>query len=46
MLSASFHAMSRNWPMSASESENGGMQHAESPEWMPASSICSKIPPM
>jgi hypothetical protein len=26
--------------------ENGGSTHAESPEWAPASSMCSMIPPM
>ena len=29
----------------AAGSECGGMTQAESPEWMPASSMCSMIPP-
>ena len=30
----------------AGGSECGGMTHAESPEWMPASSMCCITPPM
>ena len=37
--------MERNCAWMASESENGGVQHAESPEWMPAISMCSMIAP-
>ena len=32
--------------MVSGESERGGSEQAESPEWMPASSICSMIPAM
>ncbi len=28
------------------DSENGGKEHAESPEWTPACSMCSMMPPM
>ena len=28
------------------DSEKGGRQQAESPEWMPAISMCSRMPPM
>ncbi len=31
--------------MSARPRVIGGSTHAESPEWMPASSMCSMIPP-
>ncbi|CPU65032.1 Uncharacterised protein [Mycobacteroides abscessus] len=31
--------------ISCSESDTGGRTHAESPEWMPASSMCSITPP-
>ena len=32
--------------MSLRPNVTGGSAHAESPEWMPASSMCSMIPPM
>ena len=32
--------------MIAGESECGGSEQAESPEWMPASSMCSMMPAM
>ena len=32
--------------MVSGESERGGSEQAESPEWMPASSICSMMPAM
>ena len=43
--SASFAAMARMFATILSESENGGKQQAESPEWMPHSSICSSTAP-
>ena len=38
--------VSRSFATSASEKLKGGMHVAESPEWIPASSICSKMPPI
>ena len=32
--------------MISGESERGGSEQAESPEWMPASSMCSMMPAM
>ena len=32
--------------MVSGESERGGSEQAESPEWMPASSMCSMMPAM
>ena len=36
----------RTAAMSCVPSVTGGRAHAESPEWMPASSMCSITPPM
>ncbi len=36
----------RTRSISERPSETGGSVHAESPEWMPASSMCSMTPPM
>ena len=36
----------RTFSMSLRPSVTGGSAQAESPEWMPASSMCSMIPPM
>lgn len=36
----------RTAAMSVRPSVTGGSAHAESPEWMPASSMCSITPPM
>ena len=44
--SAMRRVVSRSFSCKDSEKENGGMHVAESPEWMPASSMCSKMPPM
>ena len=45
MRSASRRAVARSCDTMASDSANGGVQQAESPEWMPASSMCSSTPP-
>ena len=37
--------MARSCACTASDSANGGVQQAESPEWMPAISMCSSTPP-
>ena len=36
----------RTFSMSLRPNVTGGSAQAESPEWMPASSMCSMIPPM
>ena len=43
--SASSRAMERKVAWTDSERENGGVQQAESPEWMPAISMCSRMAP-
>jgi hypothetical protein len=35
----------RIWSITSLPSVIGGSEHAESPEWMPASSMCSITPP-
>ena len=42
---ASFSVASRTRSSSSSPSVTGGRVQAESPEWIPASSMCSMIPP-
>ena len=42
---ASWRVISRTRSRMASESEKGGVQQAESPEWMPHSSMCSRTAP-
>ncbi len=43
---AIFTVCSRNSSCSARPSENGGREHAESPECTPACSMCSMMPPI
>ena len=43
--SARSFVIARMRAMSESESEKGGKQQAESPEWMPHSSMCSRTAP-
>ena len=43
--SASLRVTSRMLATMASDSEKGGKQQAESPEWMPHSSMCSSTAP-
>ena len=43
--SARRRVVSRTFSTRRSESEKGGKQQAESPEWMPHSSMCSRTAP-
>jgi len=45
MRAASFSVAMRILIMSAEPSVIGGNAHEESPEWIPASSMCSMTPP-
>ena len=42
---ASLRVVSRIFATIESDSEKGGKQQAESPEWMPHSSMCSSTAP-